>query len=99
MHVGKFLSISTAHITYEDSLVLARLTGDSGFAVSDNDYGWHICVHEDRAELEENQKRYAVAGMSDAFLNILEFANDLECELIALDQDGAIYPYIEQFDW
>ena len=92
----KYLDLSTAHITKEDSEMLSDHDEchRGGLVVYDYEYGFFIPVCD---ELDGVQIRQA--GFSDALAYIVELCQEQKIDLIRLDCDGEEIEGLPTFEW
>lgn len=91
-YIFKVLDCSTGHMTKED----AQKLGDDNNMVPSyelEEYGWLVYSEgwtDDPSQYE---------GMSPAFIKVLEWANELECNYVRFDRDGYTYDTLPMFEW
>lgn len=108
MTVKKYLDLSTAHMTKDDSFVLAKWAGlklsDAELAVVDapivvnHPYGWWVHVSYEVAPVD-SPLRCLAHGFSPAFNNALMLARKHDCQWINFDQDADKCDELEAFSW
>ena len=101
--IGKFLDISTSHITKKDARLLDRTVGSNPLIVYKYPEGFFVLVPEkfDRKNKYFHQE-LALAkkfGYSKALLNILRKAYAKNCWFVRLDCDGTVYSDLPTFKW
>lgn len=87
--------VSTKHITAEDSM---KLQGEVvPRQIGKFEYGYVVLTHPRR----ETRMTAAIkdAGMSDAYVHLLNVANDLGYHYLMIDQDGPEIEGLQTFDW
>lgn len=97
--IRKYLEASTAHITPEDSDKLAVLVcfGGAPSTVVGHGYGYFVNVPFD--EVDEVERQWTGAGLSDSFILLLRYAREKDCYWIYLDADGDIIEELITYDW
>lgn len=90
--IEKTFIISTAHITPED----AKKLSDSKRCLSVSD-DFSCKIHLE--SFNDDRQPYVMAGLSQAFFNVMDAANELDCIRINFDGDGPTYENIPQFEW
>ena len=94
-YLHQHLDVSTAHITLNDSKLLAiDAAGETGDGLVVYDYGYGWMVHVEDEAIERCRDDY-----SDAFKAILVMARQLKCDFVDFDQDGEEYSELPVFDW
>jgi hypothetical protein len=107
--IRKVLDISTAHITETDNEVL-RGKFVSGFYILatpiacdpiDGGFYVYLGLGNDAQEVINDLCSIPDDGpkLSSAFMSILNWAKNLECDIIKFDCDGTIYDDLTQFKW
>lgn len=96
MPVCKYLDLSTAHITKEDSLRIRDLARPRVIA---HEYGWWIHVPSDPADVADMVEAIRDADMSDDFLAMMHEARNLGCAWINLDQDADHHAALSVNNW
>ena len=93
----KYLDLSTAHITADDSQKLSDpdVFGEAGLSVYENDYGWFIPV----SGYDDLVAKVQQAGMSEAFVELIRLCKAQGIELIRLDCDAPVIEGLPVFDW
>ncbi|MGG5810875.1 hypothetical protein [Falsiroseomonas sp. CW058] len=106
--VGRFLDISTAHITLEDDRILAQWAECEmtkpllrpPYRVVRHAYGYFVHVRDEPAE--ERAECEAAArdeGISECFLEIQAIARRHGCWWINIDRDASILDGAATNDW
>ena len=103
--VQKYLDISTAHITEEDTKILTnKETQDDHMLpiiIHEYDEGYFINVSID--SLEHEKDKYVVSltkiGFSEAFINIMLKACSLNCYWVRFDGDTPKCNDLPEFEW
>lgn len=97
------LDLSTAHITESDSRLLsveAAFNDVPSLRVVPFEYGFYLTIISDLKEfLADDKSALREAGLSDAFIKILEKAAAHEINFIILDRDGGCDDELEVFEW
>ena len=92
--IGKYIEVSTAHITKEDNELLGSMKPES-LCVYEFTYGYMVCVEDDPDSFEFMLKE----GFSEIFVAIMKSASDLGMNWILFDCDGLTHDNFEQFNW
>ena len=83
--INRELVCSTAHITFEDSIMIGNLG-----CVEACSYGWRLYVGDDSDVFD---------GEISNLKALAAIARSLDCVWLVLDQDGPIYPNMPTYEW
>lgn len=104
LEITKMLTLSTAHIRPETgkALEIEADTNDMGLTVYDKGgsgetYGWFIMLTQDATE--EYRKAANENKLPRDLYNCIALALDMDCEILCLDCDGPVMPYLTQHTW
>lgn len=98
--VGKFIDVSTGHITEKDDELLdidceAKLPAAIVFRKDYHGYFVHV-PHGDVEEFEQGLRR---TGYSEEFIRLIQLARSEGASLLCLDADGSSSDKLPSFDW
>jgi len=104
MSIFKGLELSNAHMTQKDNEQLIYILNNLPFYVlpfwvAQYEYGYVLPVDSDPTELENSIRQLKKAGFSDAFCNVLRYAQKHECRWINFDRDAPVVDELQTFDW
>jgi hypothetical protein len=98
--IEKVLVISTAHVSYDDKVMLEDLAETKPKArIFDTEYGFIIKVYPKSEYTEEDDQKLRDDGMSEAFIDLLKFCRKHDCPLLHLDCDADTIEDLPTFDW
>jgi hypothetical protein len=89
IQIEKQFVVSTAHITFQDSVNLLDMCHDKASIYDLYPYGYLIHV----GKYDEYRT------LSLAFQKLFHLAADYNCEWIHLDRDGPVYEELAIFNW
>lgn len=100
--IVKMITVSSAHIRPETAMFLNRESGcgNTGLAIYlKGIYGWYIYLPTKRT-IEDEVAYFGEKGEIPKELNnLLNYAADMGCEVLCIDADGTVVPYLATFDW
>jgi hypothetical protein len=90
--VGRYLDVSSRHITAQDRALLSEYHkgGTAPVWVEDHEYGWWVWVSEDPYDQETYDFYYKPAGFSEHLFEVLRLAQSLRCSFVKFDQDAPL---------
>ncbi len=103
-HIRKFFDISTAHMTAQDNDLLARAVKERDKInmalplIRPYDHGAWVWV-PDAEDMDFYAQPYSDYGFSPAFLKVLRYARENDCDWINFDSDAEQCLDLETFDW
>lgn len=92
--IGKYLDISTAHVTKEDDAKLAA--EDCPICCYPYECGYWIYVDLNH---EVHESDVPAMGFSQGFADVYMAARQAGCQWIKLDCDGYEYEQFKRYDW
>lgn len=95
-YVGKFLDVSTSHVTAHDDELLFN---SRDMPVEKFEYGYWFTIPDNMKDFKELLNGLIPSGYSSALKNVLMKAYDLDCAYIIFDADGSVHDDLEKFDW
>lgn len=100
MSINKFLDLSTAYITEEDSHKLHEKRISLPHVIT-HKYGYFVHVTLDKAEAANTVLQLTKDGFSKAFIDLYQYAVENECwwinfDMIAEQEEDGRFPV---FDW
>src|SRR4029453_13686608 len=97
--IGKYLDVSTGHVTKDDMELLEIAAHDSAaeLPVIAEYLEGVICYVPD--DYDYSIKRMRKAGISESFIKLLAYARKHGCYLIRLDCDGDEIAELDKHDW
>ena len=105
-HIFKYADVSTRHVTRQDDLTLGRIAaeqardeGDFPVRVAAYPGGYFIPLGDGREWLDETREDFKGAGLSAAFVTLLEYCVGKKVSVLRLDADGITVEALEKFDW
>jgi hypothetical protein len=99
--IGKFVCISSAHITEVDSRLLSQdseYTTADGLVVDEYGEGFWVRVPS-RDDMDSTVANCRSKGYSEAFIYLIQEAQIKRISLIQIDCDGPIHKGFIEFDW
>ena len=103
-HVRKYLDVSAAHMTEQDNDLLAKALedGDKVNMVLPHtlpySYGNWVWV-PDAEEMESHESMYTSYGFSPAFVGVLKYARENDCDWVNFDRDGEVCEDLPTHEW
>lgn len=102
--IVKMITVSSAHIRPKTAALLDKESrrGNTGLGLAvylKGSYGWYIylptkqTIEDEAAYFGEKDK------VPEELNNLLNYAADMGCEVLCIDADGTIVPYLAAFDW
>ena len=105
-HIFQYADVSTGHITKQDDSILGRIAaaqfqGELTFPVRIAAYpgGYFIPLGDGKEWLNETKSDFKKAGVSEAFISLLEYCVKKKVYVLRLDADGTVVEKLEKFDW
>lgn len=98
--VGKFLDVSTAHITAKDYELLDidfDAKQPAAIVFRKDDHGFFVHVPHD--DVEEYEQELREAGYSEEFTKLIQLARAEGASLLCVDADGSVSDKLPHFDW
>lgn len=93
LEISKMLTVSTAHLTEDDAVYLARScyfeAEDDLVVYAKGDYGWFVYIPYDLNEY----------NLSKNLKHIFTLAKIFECIWICFDEDGCVIEELNTYDW
>jgi hypothetical protein len=100
MFIGKFMDLSTSHITEDVDKILSNKSSDSQWrsllVIYDFEYGYWIHVPDDGETFNSIIEN---ASLPDCLFYVLQKAYDNGCLFIKLDSDGVEHEDLRKYDW
>lgn len=90
--IDHILTISTGHMTSDDSKVLRSL--EHPLVTHSYEEGDFIIINDLEEKMPELKKKFSVH-----FLEILRIAKKEHCNIIRIDRDGPVYSDLKTFNW
>jgi hypothetical protein len=97
--VGKYLDVSTAHITTADAKLLDLCGGANPFVVYKYPEGYFVHVSIEDKYFHQTIAEARKAGYSKAFIAIMRWAWSKSCWFVRLDCDGFTYSDLPTYEW
>ena len=90
--ISKMITLSTAHITEETNQLLSKaadntITNFSITVYKKDEYGYFIYISDDTTNT-----------LPSDLTDLIIFAKELDCEILCLDRDGEILPFLKKYD-
>lgn len=105
--ISKMLTVSSAHICNSTAaaLDLEGVTDSLGLAVYEkDDFGWIIypVIMKNESQYKHDENGDILFGHADNMpkdlQNLLRYCHDLGCQILCIDSDGPIIPYLPTYD-
>jgi hypothetical protein len=105
--IQTILDLSTAHMTYNDSLLLGtyKATGDqpddASLVAYPYEYGWTVSTGplNDQDDADNVRAAMLAEGFSEHFVAVLDKAMAANCVLVRFDRDAMREPGLPTFNW
>jgi hypothetical protein len=97
--IGKYLDISTKHISKKDSHLLDRTVGSNPLIVIKYDEGYFVHVDSETKYFHQTLTEARKFGYSKDLITILRWARSKKCWFVRLDADGTTYSDLPTFEW
>lgn len=92
--ISKMLTLSTSHISAATAAQLAKNDQITVPYYPKSDFGWFIYIDRELCQSADKTDAQQIPKDLQA---LIYYANDLDCEILCLDSDGPIIPYLQKY--